>query len=223
MRNCRSYLEAAWQFFSTVDRSLFPSDLMAVIPRDKRIEFIFIRFGEMARSLGTKGDRSSFLDTALNAAMDFTMAMRGGFFEYEFESLRLIASRNVDPSFITTESGKLIEQSLLDAVHESKEVILPMVKGAADASTKAIRKGGADSLISLPVVLGGHLYGYLYLDHPVDGATFRDDNLPYLRVLCDQIAVGLSNINMYNEMKELKERFEERRASTNRRSECPRR
>ena len=79
---------------------------------------------------------------------------------------------------------------------------------AAVSEIKPIKKGIA-SLIGVPAKLGGHVYGYLWLDNRLDGASFPEDNLPFVRILCDQIAVGLSNIAMYNEMKELKDRYEE--------------
>jgi transcriptional regulator with GAF, ATPase, and Fis domain len=61
----------------------------------------------------------------------------------------------------------------------------------------------------MPAELGQQLYGYLYLDKHVGGTPFAEDDLPLLRILCSQIAMGLANIVMYDEMKELKERYEE--------------
>ena len=208
-KTARSYLEKAWRFFSTIDKNLFPSDLMSIMPKEEKIDFMISRIGEITKSLGTIRDRSSFLDGALNVAMDFTMAMRGGFFTSEPGGLKLIASRNVDPSYVSTGALKMIEQIIVEANREIEEVIIPIAKNSNSVFSGAIQKAGITSLIAMPARLGGHVYGYLCLDNRLDGAPFPEDNHPFVRILCDQIAVGLSNINMYNEMKELKDRFEE--------------
>ncbi len=56
--------------------------------------------------------------------------------------------------------------------------------------------------------LGDKTYGYLYLDNRLGSEAFPDSHLPYVRLLCNQIAIRLSNINIYNEIREMKDRFE---------------
>jgi transcriptional regulator with GAF, ATPase, and Fis domain len=208
-KTARSYLEMAWQFFSAVDRSLFPSDLVSIMPKKEKMELMINRIGDITRSLGTIRDRSSFLDVALNVAMNLTMAMRGGFFAPESGNLRLIASRNVDPSYMATEAFKVVERIIADANQENREIIFPTTKGSNTVLKEAIQKTTITSLIAMPARLGEHVYGYLVLTNQLDVVSFPEDNLPFVRILCDQIAVGLCNINMYDEMKALKDRFEE--------------
>jgi len=205
----RSYLEKAWQFFSTVDRNLFPSDLMAIMPKEEKIEFMINRIGDTTRSLGMIRDRSSFLDSALNVAMDFTMAMRGAFLTLESDDLKIVTSRNLDLLFLNTGDFEVTKQIILEAYQEIREVVIPVAKDSDRAFYKAIQIDSITTLVGIPVKFGDHLYGYLVLDNRLDGTPFPKDNLPLLRILCDQVAVGLSNINIYNEMKELKENFEQ--------------
>jgi transcriptional regulator with GAF, ATPase, and Fis domain len=61
----------------------------------------------------------------------------------------------------------------------------------------------------MPAKLGEYTHGCLYLDNSLSGNSFPDNQLPYVRLLCSQIAVGLSNIKIFDEMKELKDRFKE--------------
>lgn len=206
----RSCLGQAWHFFSGVDKSLFPADLMGIMPKEEKMEFMVNRMGEITRSLGTIRDRSSFLNGVLNVAMDFTMATRGGFFVSNSDELSLIASRNIDPSYNRTETFKVIKQTILNAQHhENREVVLSTVKGGDKVTNLSVRRPMVSPLVAMPAKLGETLYGYLYLDKRFDDTPFPEDHLPFIRMLCDQIAVGLSNISMYEEMKRLKDHFQE--------------
>src|SRR5271157_5936001 len=62
----RTHLEKAWKFFATVDRNLYPADLMAFMPKERRVEIIMERVAEITESLGVIDDSSSFLERALN-------------------------------------------------------------------------------------------------------------------------------------------------------------
>ena len=68
---------------------------------------------------------------------------------------------------------------------------------------------GITSLICMPVKLGAETHGYLYLDNRLGKRLFPQNHLPYVRLVCSQIAVGLSNIKIYDEMRERKDCFED--------------
>ena len=77
MKPAQTFLGKAWRFFSNVDQSLFPKDLLAIMPQEQKMEVMIDRIIEINESLGTLQDLSSFLERGINLALDLTMAMRG--------------------------------------------------------------------------------------------------------------------------------------------------
>ena len=202
------YFEKAWRFFSNVDKELFPGDLMVIMPQEEKTDFMINRLVEIAESLGTIHETSLFLDKALDVVMDFTLAMRCAFFMFESGEPKIIASRNVDLKFADKEYFKTIREILYDLERKKVEMIFPGSGEGTIIIEKKLKKAGLNSFVCIPAKLGDKTFAYLCLDNRFGDAFFPQDSLPFLRVLCTQIAVGLSNINIYNEMKELKERFE---------------
>ena len=211
VKTARPYLEKAWAFFSVIDKGLFPSDLLAIMPQEQKVEFIIDRMIKINESLGTIQDRSSFLERVINTAMDFTMATRGAFLVREPNGNdKILASRNIDPLLFSTKKFKHIKGFLLEAMADGRELILSGAQSETKSALLEIfRETGVSSLIFMPARLGEHTHGYLYLDNMLGGNPFSDNYLPYVRLLCNLIAVGLFNIGMYEEMKGLKDRFED--------------
>jgi transcriptional regulator with GAF, ATPase, and Fis domain len=61
----------------------------------------------------------------------------------------------------------------------------------------------------MAVKLGEETYGFLYIDNHIGGKAFPEQNLLYMRLLCSQIAVGLFNIKILDEVKESKDRLKD--------------
>lgn len=206
-----SYLEKAWALFSAIDKNLFPKDLLVIMmPQEQKVEFMTERIISINESLAAVRDLPVFLERVINLAMDFSMAMRGAFFEIDQTNKpRIIASRNLDPMLLKAEQFKVIEEVIGIVARNGTEAIMPGLNDSSNVSDEALIRVGIHSFICMPAKLGDHTYGYLYLDNRVGGESFPDSHLPYVRLLCNQIAIGLSNISIYNEIREMKDRFEE--------------
>jgi transcriptional regulator with GAF, ATPase, and Fis domain len=206
-----AYLEKSWALFSKIDKDLFPKDLLVIMmPQEQKVEVILDRIVDINESLGTVRNKPLFLERVINVTMDFTMAMRGAFFLVEPDGEpRIVASRNLDPMMLKAEQFKCIRDIVVTTAREGIELIMPELKELGAISDKLLQSVGINSLICMPAKLGEYTHGCLYLDNSLSGKSFPDNQLPYVRLLCSQIAVGLSNIKIYDEMKELKDRFEE--------------
>lgn len=206
-----SYLEKAWALFSAIDKSLFPKDLLVIMmPQEEKVEFMTERIISINESLAAVRDLPMFLERVINLAMDFTMAMRGAFFEIDKANKpRIVASRNLDPMLLKAEQFKIIEEVIGFVARNGAEAIMPGLNDRGNVSDEVLFRVGIHSFICMPAKLGDQTYGYLYLDNRLGGEAFPDSHLPYVRLLCNQIAIGLSNINIYNEIREMKDRFEE--------------
>ena len=131
----QSHLEKAWTFFSTVDKNLFPKDLLVIMPQEQKIEVMIDRIININESLGTIQDKPSFLERVINVTMDFSMAMRGAFFVVKpGGELQIAASRNLDPLMLKAEQFKLIREAVAEVAREGIELIVPGIKERSNIS-----------------------------------------------------------------------------------------
>ncbi len=196
----------AWLLFSKVDGNLFPKDLLAFVSQDKKVEFMISSVVQINQSLGRLEDSSGFLQTMIDLSMDFTAATRGAFLMRDPKhGMRLIVSRNLDPRFFDSYN---IRRLLDDAVKKEKELIL-LEPSNSNVTPKALQGTGINSLFFIPIKLIDHTEGYLYLDNCLDGPHFPTNLLPYLTLLGTQISLGLSNIKMYEKLRESKDRLQD--------------
>ncbi|MBI5584820.1 MAG: sigma 54-interacting transcriptional regulator [Deltaproteobacteria bacterium] len=210
LKPAHAYLGKAWRFFSNVDQSLFPKDLLAIMPQEQKMEVLIDRIVEINESLGTLQDLSSFLERAINLALDLTRAMRGAFFTPGPDgALTLTASRNLDPSILRPEQVTHLLEVVREVARRGREAVLPGLGPEFRLSETALLAAGIHSLICLPVRLADQTHGYLYLDNRLGRKPFPADNLPLVRLIGNQIAVGLANIRIYDEIKVRRDRLED--------------
>ena len=202
----RQCLSRARESLSTVDMNLIPEDLLDLIPEEQKVKLMVQRMTRINESLGTIRDASSFLEKVVNVAMDFTGAMRGAFVADDGGGLRIIASRNVDTSLLKTERFRQIRELIIASAKGGTQIILPNAKspGARPEPTAA-----ANPLICMPARLGEELMGHLCLDGRFDNEPFPKNLVPFVEMLCSQIAVSLNNINTYEELRKQLNRVEE--------------
>ncbi|MCK9362374.1 MAG: sigma 54-interacting transcriptional regulator [Syntrophales bacterium] len=205
----QSYLKKAWTLFSKIDRNLFPQDLLASMPPEQNFDLMIKRMISVNESLGTVRDMKAFLEKVLSMAMDFTMAMRSAFFIFDpIAGETLVASKNFASLLLETEQSKTIRNVVAEAARKSDELIMPGKMDNDVISDGDLLAVGINSMVCMPVKMGDNLQGYLYLDNLLGQGSFPENYSHYMRLLCSQIAVGLSNINEYEKIKEMKNRFE---------------
>jgi transcriptional regulator with GAF, ATPase, and Fis domain len=212
-------LERAWAFLSRIDKNLFPKDLLALMPEARKFEVIVEKMIQINESLGTIRNQTSFLEKVIEVAMDFALATRGTFITLERDGkLRQVASRNLDPSLFETDRFKMVRTLVADSAINGIELVFPRQRDngrfsfqddSCQVHEKIFRQAGIQSFVGMPARLDNQTYGYLCLDNRLGGEPFSHNQLPLVRFLCSQIAVGLSNLDTYKEMRQLKDRFEE--------------
>lgn len=208
MRLAQSYLERAYAVLSKANKDLFPKELLSFMPQEQKIELMIDRMIAINESLGTIQDRASFLDRVINLTIDFTTAMRGAFFVLDEKGEPVImASRNIDPLLLDSEQLQHVKHMVTEVSRREGEIIMPSRHGKDTEHTFAV--SGLQAAVCMPARLGTRIYGYLYLDTRAASTSLASSQLPYIRLLCNQIAVGLSNIGTYEEMRLLKDRFED--------------
>ncbi len=206
----KEYMEKAWGLFTRVDYSYLPKELMAIMPRERKIEVMIDKIIGINESLATMHNMSFFLDRVLDAAIDFSMATQCAFIILgSVNDIKVIACRNLDPGFIETKEFYSIFKLLDRNLKANEEIFVPDVEKYDPFISRALRIAGINSIIFLPVRMPDNKQGYICLINRLGGQPFPDSQLHYLRLLCNQISVGASNIRMFNEMRELKTRFKD--------------
>ncbi len=201
-RRGQTYIEKAWRSFSKFNRQLFPEELIAFLPQQRRIEIIMERTISIGETLGVTRDRSLFLDRMIDLAMDITVARGGGIFIIDGKgNVSPMAMRNIDPERIGEGYAGTIRERLQDATRNGSDGVF--LDGFSDKDLRAdVNIAG---LICVPIRLGRRLYGHLYLESHENGEPFSSVDLLYSRFLAKQIGIGLANLEAYEEIKILRE------------------
>lgn len=202
-------LRNAWSVLSKIDRGLFPKEMLPLMPPEYRIEAMVDNIIDINELLSTAHDMSSFLEMAINVAMDFTMATRGAYITTDQAEPKIIASRNLDPIMFKSNQLKIIKKIVSATAESNVEIVSPGEDEPVKITKFHVKKAGISNLICLPVKLTTKVHGFLYLDNRLTSKPFPKDTLPFLRLLCNQIAIGISKIHMFDEVIRLKEHFEE--------------
>ena len=209
-KHSQIYLEKAWSLFSKIDKNQFPKDLLGSMPQEHKLEVMIDRMIAINESLGNARSASDFLDRVTTIALDFSMAMRGAFYLADIQrSPKMAASRNLDPTLLKSDQSDLIKTVIDQSISENREIILHYRRGTTAIGSHRLQENGIYSLVCIPVKLGDEIQGCLYLDNRLGGRPFDENQLPFLRLVCSQTAVGLSYIKSYEEIRKSKDRFED--------------
>jgi len=149
-------------------------------------------------SLRSTRNPSFFLESLVKAAMDFTTAGRGGFIRMKNgDRPTIVASQNLNR--LKPVQSALIGLAVARAAREGKELLSPGLKTRGRLSDRALADAGINSLVCMPAKIDDEVFGFLYLDNCLDSRFLADNLLAHVRLLCNQIAVGLSNVGIGDE------------------------
>jgi transcriptional regulator with GAF, ATPase, and Fis domain len=201
------YLEKAWATLSSINKELFPKDLLAILPKEQRIEFVIDNMIQINESLAMIHDRLSFLEKFVDVAMHFTMATRGAFFIFESGEPKIKVSRSIDESILAQGYMERVNELMTASPEKATEFVFPHSHEIDASSRDLFRTAGVNSFILMPVRFGQQLEGYLYLVNP--GLDEMNYITPYVRLLCNQVALGLFHIDNYEGAMEQKDRLKD--------------
>jgi transcriptional regulator with GAF, ATPase, and Fis domain/tetratricopeptide (TPR) repeat protein len=206
----KEYMEKAWGLFAKVDHSYLPKELMAIMPRERKIEIMIDKIIRINESLEIIHDVSAFLDRVLDVAIDFSMATKCAFIlPATGEDFKVAASRNMDTAFLDSDAFNTIIKVLITHLKDGTEILIPDTDKYGSIFSRQLKQADINSAILMSVKMPENKSGYICLFNRLGGQSFPDNQLHYLRLLCNQISVGVSNIRMFEEMRQLKTRFKD--------------
>jgi len=209
MKIARYYFDRVFGFLSRMDKDLFPDDLLAMMPLEAKAGLLTDKITRINQSLGPDLDIGLYLEQMLTVAMDFTMASRGAILSVDGSRFRMLAGRNLDADLFIMDQFAPCQQAILEAVRNEEELFVP---GDLPAVNDSFRAAGITSMIGVPVKLRKDNYGYLLLGNQLGGEPFYDSLFSFVRMVCSQIALGLSNLHAFQKIAELREQLANRTA-----------
>lgn len=179
IKKAKGYLKRAWEVLSSIDPRLFPEDLVGWVSNDQRVEVTLNRIIKLNEAIRTVREPLSFLEKALNVAMDISLAMRGAVLSEEEGEVKVLVSRNMDPSSFDKDKASI---NFLDLIRNEYELVL------------SPRNDLKEPVICMPIKLDGQRSGCLYLEGKIDQEEFSTDTIAFIRTLCAFISLAVTNL-----------------------------
>lgn len=179
IKKAKGYLKKAWEILSSIDPRLFPEDLIGWVSNDQRVEVTLNRIIKLNEALRASREIPSFLEKALNVAMDISLAMRGAVLSEEEGELKIIVSRNIDPSSFDKYKASI---NFLELIRNEYELVL------------SPHDDFKEPVICMPIKLDAQRNGCLYLEGKIDQDEFSADTVAFIRILCAFISLAVMNL-----------------------------
>ncbi len=136
------------------------------------------------------------LEHVMAKAIEVTGAQRGYLFMVDDESgkLNMRVARNIDGAVIPEYS-----RSVIDEVSRTGKTIITTNAEKEEGFTgfQSVLDYGLKSILCIPITGRDRPVGVCYLDNPLTGAVFTDDDADVLRVFMTQAAISIENANLY--------------------------
>ncbi len=209
LKSAQPCARKAFSLFSEVDKDLVPRELLELMPQEQRIGVMIGKMIALNKSLGKLDDMPYFLGQAVDIAMRFAAAKQGAFFAIEPNGeIAEVVCRNLGFSGPNADDLLSVKEIVQYTANKGSELVSLNPCQTGVIATDTLLKAGIDSFLCMPAELDNYVHGYLYLGNRLGQVLLSENFLPFVRLLCSQLAVILSNIRAYKEMKELKDRFE---------------
>lgn len=199
-------LNEAWLVISGINPDLFPEELLPYIDEDQTEDFFLRILFDVGDAIGTVRNHKRLLERIINLMLKLTKAGTGGIFlSVNKKDLKLMASRNIDISYLESKEFKpnydMVKQ-VFQAGHE-------IIHGGNSLIQEKAQKTVTGWQIVFPIKHQENILGVIYLDNDLLWAIPPKECLLVLKVITNQVAIALENAEAYEEIARLKERLED--------------
>ena len=195
-------LKTAWDILSKVNPDLFPKDLKPYLDRESKNAIWVQSLLSVGNALGSVRVRSDLLNQIIKQAMRIANAERGAIFIKKESRPDMVASRNMEMADDTANG----QMSLVEQVLESGTEI---VRGT-DQSRKNRREEtyGAGWMGCFPIRLQNRIMGAIFMGSEYASSRLQEDEICLLRIISNQAAIALENLEAYEEIIDLNSNLE---------------
>ncbi len=195
-----SLLKDAWEVFGKINPKLFPKELKSYLDKTSKNALWVNSLLKVGDALSSLRDRENLLHTVIRQAMQISGAERGGVFLRQGQDLEMVASRNLDVGKITGPefAGQM---ALIKKVFECGQEVIQRPDHTADEP--AFGQDDTAWTGGFPIRLKSVVLGVIFMDWGPAPLQFPDDEIALLRIISNQVAVALDNMDAYEEIIDL--------------------
>lgn len=200
-------LKSAWETFSKVNPNLFPKDLKPYLDRASKHAFWVDSLLSVGAALGTLRNRNELLSQIIKQAMRIAGAERGAIFFRlgQEQQLEMVASRNIETSEASLDSFAY-QLSLIEQVFNSGSEIVKETNLYRPEQEEAPSTVGWTGCF--PIRHKSKIAGVIFMDRGLTRLQLPEEEISLLRIISNQAAVALENLEVYEEIVDLKSDLE---------------
>jgi transcriptional regulator with GAF, ATPase, and Fis domain len=192
-------LKPAWEVFSKINPDLFPRDLKPYLDRGSKNALWVESLLELGDDLGETRTREDLLSRIIKHAMRIAGAERGCIFLKQESGLKMAASRNIEAPEVFSQAFAAQMQMIEQVVESGAQVVKKAEGGRADGNPDAAGWTGC-----FPVRLKNKVLGVIFMDRGSTRLQLPEDEICLMRIISNQAAVALENMDAYEEIIDLK-------------------
>ncbi|PLX42371.1 MAG: hypothetical protein C0609_09670 [Deltaproteobacteria bacterium] len=198
-------LKKAWETFSKVNANLFPQDLKPYLDRTSKHSLWVESLLSVGEALSETRTKDDLLGQIIKQAMRISGAERGAIFMGSGSCTALAASRNI----VQQELCALPFRAHMEVVETVFETAAEITRQVESFDPEAPERVMDISWIGcFPVKLRGNVIGVIYLDRGPAALELPEDETALLRIITNQAAVALENVEVFEEINDLKSEME---------------
>ncbi len=193
-------LKTAWEVFSKVNPDLFPKELKPYLDRASKNALWVESLLMVSEALGSLRTRDELLSQIIRQAMRISGAERGAIFLRQGQTLEMVASRNIDTSEIFQKAfGD--QMNLIEQVFDTAKEIVRKAEVCEPTKIGSFQPKGWTGCF--PIRLKAKVMGVLFMDRGPTRLLLPEDEISLLRIISNQAAVALDNMEAYEEIIDL--------------------
>lgn len=205
MQAAEKMLKAAWDIFSKVNPNLFPKDLKPYLDSTSKNALWVESLLGVGEALGSIRTRNQLLGQIIRQAMRIAGAERGAIFLRQNKELDIAASRNISTPEISSQSFRPQMEIIEEVFASGTEVAGKITFDQAGLDEEADLPGWAGCF---PIRLKARVMGVIFMDCRLTRLELQEDEISLLRIISNQAAVALANLEAYEEIIDLNTHLE---------------
>lgn len=198
-------LKIVWERFSKINPNLFPNDLKHHLDKASKYTLWVESLLGLGDALGTIRNREELLGQIIKQAMRIAGAERGCILLRQGEELEIVASRNFEISQFAIKGINYRKELVKSVFTSGREIIKNADFCRLESSDLCSVEGWIGSF---PIILKGKVLGVLYMDCGLTQLQLPEEEVSLLRIIANQAAVALDNVEAYEEIIDLKSNLE---------------
>ena len=198
-------LKESWEVYSKVNPGLYPKELKSYLDSSSKNALWVDSLVRVGDALSSIRERKQLLGQIIDQAMRIAGAERGAVFLKRGGKLEIAASRNLEKlRAASADSGSQLK--IIDQVFQSGKEYVKKETFCRPATGGQLRTVGWVGCF--PIRLKARVMGAIFMDSRLTQLKLSENEISLLRIISNQAAVALDNLEAYEEISDQKESLE---------------